>query len=122
VYNIRDIKSKGIVMKLLLLAWLISGTLNGDFLQGGMGVELWRIQCGDNFLEQIRIADMERNFTFENVTSSRYIVKPRNQQILFTPQEQTVTFSGTAITGVNFISSKIDFIYEPAQREITVNN
>ena len=117
----------GIVVALLVLiyrespAYTITGKLEGDFLPGGMGVELYVINCGEPLLLQVRIADEDRDFTFDNLDNNTYTVIPRPQQILFDPPYRMVTIDNNTVEDVNFTSTAVDFTYLPEQREVVIS-
>jgi hypothetical protein len=82
----------------------ISGTVTG-VIQQGVGICLYRNECGGNTLLETVITDSSGNYIFTSILKGDYTVKPFETGYIFSPANNSVTVSDNNVTGVDFTAN-----------------
>jgi hypothetical protein len=81
----------------------IYGNVSGS-VQEGVYMLLYSTSCGEDTLEDYVITAADGSYSFTGLSNGSYKVKPLMSGYAFSPVEQIINFTNTAVTGQDFIS------------------
>jgi hypothetical protein len=81
----------------------IYGNVSGS-VQEGVYMLLYSTSCGEDTLEDYVLTAADGSYSFTGLSNGSYKVKPLKSGYAFSPVEQILNFTNTAVTGQDFIS------------------
>ena len=83
--------------------WNVSGSCGGPAPEN-VYMLLYRNSCGSSTLEDYVLTAADGSYSITGLSNGSYKVKPLKTGYAFSPVEQILDFTVTAVTGVNFTS------------------